>query len=92
MGAVYLRHHRALMADIAGRKASTRIAYERMFRQDSRTLRTSLAYSQHAAHYGDIKLAKQVLKDQLPSRTQGEPHPLAKDLYARLDGKRKFRC
>lgn len=85
----YLRYHRALMADIAGRKADARIAYERMFRQDSRTLRTSLAYSQHAAHYGDIKLAKQVLKDQL-DRTQGEPHPLAKDLYARLDGKEKI--
>lgn len=84
----YLRYHRALMADIAGRKADARIAYEKMFRQDSRTLRTSLAYSQHAAHYGDIKLAKQVLKDQL-DRTQGEPHPLAKDLYARLDSKEK---
>lgn len=85
----YLRYHRALMADIAGRKADARAAYEKMFRQDSRTLRTSLAYSQHAAHYGDIKLAKQVLKDQL-DRAQGEPHPLAKDLYARLDSNQKM--
>ncbi|HPG88568.1 MAG TPA: tetratricopeptide repeat protein [Hyphomicrobium sp.] len=81
----YLRYHRALIAVIAGRKADARAAYEKMFRQDSRTLRTSLAYSQHAAHYGDIKLAKQVLKDQL-DKTQGEPHPLARDLFTRLDG------
>lgn len=82
----YLRYHRALIADIAGRKADASAAFEKMFRQDSRTLRTSLAYSQHAAYYGDIKLAKQVLKDQL-DKAQGEPHPLARDLFARLDGK-----
>lgn len=85
----YLRYHRALMADIAGRKADARAAYEKMFKQDSRTLRTSLAYSQHAAFYGDLKLAKQVLKDQL-DKTQGEPHPLAKDLFARLDSGAKM--
>ncbi|MGB4865725.1 MAG: tetratricopeptide repeat protein [Hyphomicrobium sp.] len=85
----YLRYHRALIADIAGRKAEARTAYEKMFRQDSRTLRTSLAYSQHAAHYGDLKLAKQVLKDQL-DKSQGDPHPLAKDLFSRLDGKSKI--
>jgi Flp pilus assembly protein TadD len=84
----YLRYHSALMADIAGRKGDARSAFEKMFRQDSRTLRTSLAYSQHAAHYGDLKLAKQVLSDQL-DRTQGEPHPLAKDLNNRLNGKAK---
>lgn len=85
----YLRYHRALIADIAGRKADASAAFEKMFRQDSRTLRTSLAYSQHAAYYGDIKLAKQVLKDQL-DKAQGEPHPLARDLFARLDGKRRI--
>ncbi|MEQ1653238.1 MAG: tetratricopeptide repeat protein [Hyphomicrobium sp.] len=84
----YLRYHRALMADLAGRKSDARTAFEKMFRQDSRTLRTSLAYAQHAAHYGDMKLAKQVLKDQL-DKSQGEPHPLAKDLRDRLDGKGK---
>jgi tetratricopeptide (TPR) repeat protein len=85
----YLRYHRALIADIAGRKSDARTSFEKMFRQDSRTLRTSLAYAQHAAHYGDFKLAKQVLKEQL-DKSQGEPHPLAKDLQARLDGKDKF--
>lgn len=83
----YLRYHRALMADmIGGHKSDARTAYEKMFRQDSRTLRTSLAYAQHAAHYGDVKLARQVLQSQF-DKSQGEPHPLAKDLKARLDAK-----
>jgi tetratricopeptide (TPR) repeat protein len=83
----YLRYHRALMADIiGGRKAEARSAYEKMFRQDSRTLRTSLAYAQHAAYYGDVKLARQVLQAQF-DKPPGDPHPLAKDLRARLDAK-----
>jgi tetratricopeptide (TPR) repeat protein len=85
----YLRYHRALIADIAGRKSEARTSFEKMFRQDSRTLRTSLAYAQHAAHYGDVKLAKQVLKEQL-DKSQGEPHPLAKDLRQRVDESDKF--
>ena len=85
----YLRYHRALMADIVGKKDEARTAFERMFKQDSRTLRTALAYSHHAAHYGDFKLARTVLKDQF-ERSQGEPHPLAKDVRDKIDGKQKL--
>jgi predicted negative regulator of RcsB-dependent stress response len=46
----YLRYHRALVADLAGRKDEARTAFDKMFKQDSRTLRTSLAYAQSAAH------------------------------------------
>jgi tetratricopeptide (TPR) repeat protein len=84
----YLRYHRALIADLAGRKADARASFEKMFRQDSRTLRTSLAYAQHAAHYGDFKLARQIIKEQL-SKTQGDPHPLAKDMLDRIDNREK---
>jgi tetratricopeptide (TPR) repeat protein len=84
----YLRYHRALIADLAGRKAVARAAYEKMFRQDSRTLRTALAYAQHAAHYGDFKLARQIMKEQL-SKTQGDAHPLAKDMLRRINDKEK---
>ena len=84
----YLRYHRALMADIAGRRQDARTAYERMFKQDSRTLRTALAYAQHAAHYGDFKHAKTVLQDQF-QKSQGDPHPLAKDLRDRIEAKQK---
>lgn len=86
----YLRYHRALIADIAGRKAEARAAYEKMFRQDSRTLRTSLAYAQHAAHYGDFKLARKIIGEQL-NKSQGEPHPLAKELSDRIAAKERRR-
>lgn len=84
----YLRYHRALMADIIGRKSVARNAYEKMFGQDSRTLRTSLAYAQHAAHYRDMRLARQILREQY-DKTEGDPHPLAKELESRLRGKKR---
>ena len=84
----YLRYHRALMADLSDKKSEARTAYERMFRQDSRTLRTALAYAQHAAHYGDEKLARTILKEQI-DKSQGDAHPLAKDLRARVEGSQK---
>lgn len=85
----YLRYHRALMADIIGQRDTARTSYQRMFRQDSRTLRTALAYSRHAAHYGDYKLANTILKDQF-EKSQGEPHPLAKDLRDQITKKQKI--
>jgi tetratricopeptide (TPR) repeat protein len=84
----YLRYHRALIADIAGRKAIANTTFEKMFRQDSRTLRTALAYAQHAAHYGDFKLARQIMREQL-SKTQGDPHPLAKEMLERINKREK---
>jgi tetratricopeptide (TPR) repeat protein len=84
----YLRYHRALIADLAGRKAVAAAAYQKMFRQDSRTLRTALAYAQHAAHYGDFKLARQIMREQL-SKTKGDPHPLAKDMLERINKREK---
>jgi tetratricopeptide (TPR) repeat protein len=85
----YLRYHRALMADIAGKKAEAHTSFERMFKQDSRTLRTALAFAQHEAHFGDFKSGRTVLKDQF-EKSQGEPHPLAKDLRDRIDAKQKI--
>jgi tetratricopeptide (TPR) repeat protein len=84
----YLRYHRALIADIAGRKSVAADAYEKMFRQDDRTLRTALAYAQHAAHYGDFKLARRIMRKQI-SKTQGDPHPLAKDMMERIKKREK---
>jgi len=82
----YLRYHKALIADIAGRKDVARASYEKMFKQDSRTLRTSLAYAEHAAHYGDFKLARSILKEQA-TKSQGELHPLIKELQGLIDKK-----
>lgn len=85
---LFLRYHRGLIADIAGKKQVARTAYEKMFKQDSRTLRTSLAYAQHAASYGEIKLAKQIIAEQL-QKSQNEQHPLALDLARRLNANDK---
>lgn len=85
----YLRYHRALMADTLGKRYEANTAYERMFRQDSRTLRTALAYARHKAHHGNFKEARNILKDQF-EKSQGEPHPLAKDLREQIDKKVKL--
>lgn len=79
----YLYYHRGLIADIGGRFNEARSAFEKVFKQDNKTLRTALAYAYSAANAGDTTLAKQVLKEHL-ERQQGEGHPLARDLYNRI--------
>lgn len=79
----YLRYHRALIADLAGDRKEARQAYQRVFKLDSRTLRTTLAYARHAAHLGDIKLARSILKENL-DKAQGEGHALVRALDAEL--------
>jgi tetratricopeptide (TPR) repeat protein len=83
----YLRYHRGLMADIIGKKSVAQTAYAKMFRQDSRTLRTSLAYARHAAHYKDMRLARQILRAQYDKSS--EPHPLVKEMMKELSGKNR---
>ena len=75
----YLRYHRGLIADLGGKKSEARASLERVFKQDPRTLRTTLAYAQHAANSGDAKLAKSIIKEHF-DRNQGEGHPLARQL------------
>ena len=75
----YLFYHRGLIADIGGRFNEARSAFEKVFKQDSKTLRTALAYAHSAANAGDTSLAKTVLKEHL-DRQQGDGHPLARDL------------
>ena len=48
-------------------------------RQDATTLRIALAYARHAAHNGNVKLAKEILDGQA-ERSQGEPHVLVREL------------
>lgn len=85
----YLRYHRALIADAAGRKADAKTAFDKVFKQDSRTLRTALAYARSAAHAGDAKSARNILKEHL-DKAQGDGHPLARDLQAQLQSGAKI--
>ncbi len=80
----YLNYHEALIADVAGKKKESGAAYERSFRQNSRMLRTALAYARHAAHDGNDKLARTIL-DGLTDRTQEDPHPLVRALGDEID-------
>ncbi len=74
---IFLRYHRALIADVAGRTAEARSSYERMPKAEQRSLRVTLAYASHAANTGDARLARSILNAYL-ERTKGEGH-----LYAR---------
>jgi tetratricopeptide (TPR) repeat protein len=79
----YLNYHEALIADVAGKKKEAAAAYERSFRQNSRMLRTALAYARHATNEGNDKLAQTIL-DGLTDRTQEDPHPLVRALDAEI--------
>ena len=80
----YLRFHRALLADQAGRHAEARAAYERIPKNDQRTLRVTLAYARHAANAGDAKLALSVLKAHA-ERTKSDGHPIARALQEQIE-------
>jgi tetratricopeptide (TPR) repeat protein len=80
----YLRYHRALIADQAGRQAEARAAYERIPKTDQRTLRVTLAYARHAAHGGDAKQALSLLKGHF-ERTKNEAHPVARALQEQIE-------
>ncbi len=79
----YMRYHRALIADIGGRRAEARSNYERIFKTDSRTPRTALAYTQHAANSNDFKLARTILKEHM-DRSASDGHPMAIALREQL--------
>lgn len=79
----YLRYHRALIADQAGRQKDASRAYDTVFQQDSKTLRTALAYSRSVASTGDYRRAKSILRTHM-SQSVGEAHPLAIELMERL--------
>ncbi len=84
----FLRYHRALIADVAGRPNDARAAYERISKNDQRTLRITLAFASHAARAGDTKLAQSIISGYV-ERAKSEPHPSVRALLERIEaGKR----
>jgi Flp pilus assembly protein TadD len=81
----YLRYHRALIADVAGQRAEARLAYERTFKTDARTVRLAMAYARHASHAEDQKLARSIVKEHLEKIT-GDGHPAVLSLRDELQG------
>jgi tetratricopeptide (TPR) repeat protein len=84
----FLRYHKALIADIAGRRSDAGAAYQRVYVQDARTLRTALAYARHAANAGDHKKALSIVNEQI-EKSQGDGHPLLRSLKASLHSGKK---
>lgn len=85
----YLRYHRALIYDIAGRRQEARALYERAFRGDPKTLRVAMAYAQHLASTGEARLARATL-DEHARRSAGGLHPVARALADRIKAGEKI--
>lgn len=84
----YVRYHKALMHDVAGRQPSAKAGYERIFRSDSKSFRVALAYARHAAASGDSKLAITIL-DEHTKKTGGTAHPVSRHLIDKLNAGEK---
>jgi tetratricopeptide (TPR) repeat protein len=79
--------HRAMLADLAKKKAISRKAYEQLFKKNPRNLRSIEAYARHAAFWGDKELAQQILK---PHVSVNNPNPLLKALGDEIEAGKKI--
>jgi tetratricopeptide (TPR) repeat protein len=70
----YQRYHRALIADVAGRREVARVAFAQAFKKNPSTLRVADAYVRHALNAHNRKLARQTLKTHIAKSAQ---HPLS---------------
>lgn len=80
-GQIFLRFHKALIADMTGQPAEARNLLERLVKADARTPRFALALAHNASQGGDAKLARSVLQRHVE---RGAINPLARDLLDRL--------
>ena len=81
----YIRYHKALIQDVAGKKQDARAGFERLFRSEAKSLRVALAYAQHTSAAGDQKLARSIM-DEHVKKNGGAPHPMARAVVERLKG------
>ncbi len=72
----YQQYHKGLIADVAKKKKIARTSLSAAFKSRPRTLRIAEAYARHAAHAGDTKLAKKILKKHI-GKSRGHPVSLA---------------
>jgi tetratricopeptide (TPR) repeat protein len=85
----FLNFHKALIADVAGRRSEARAAYDAIYDQDTRTLRTALSFARHVAHAGDRKRALAIVDEHI-QKSQGDGHPLLRALKASIQSGRKI--
>lgn len=79
----YLRYHKAMLSDVAGKTDAASHAYREVFKQDSRTLRSTLAYAHHAAVASGPAAARRVIR-QHQTKTKGDQHALVRDFLKQL--------
>ena len=78
----YQRYHRALIADLAGKRDIARQAFAQAFKKNPSTLRVADAYARHAANANNRKLARQTLKSHI---SKSSSHPLSEALLAEIE-------
>ena len=78
----YQRYHRALIADVAGKREVARVAFAQAFKKNPATLRVADAYARHLVNANNRKLAKQTLKTHIAKSAQ---HPLSMALLNEIE-------
>ncbi|TFG85821.1 MAG: tetratricopeptide repeat protein, partial [Hyphomicrobiales bacterium] len=78
----YQRYHRALIADLAGKRDMARTAFSQAFRKNPTTLRVADAYARHAVNAKNRKLAKQTLRTHIAKASR---HPLSLALLGEIE-------
>ncbi len=74
--------HRALIADLGGMPKTASAIYKKLHDASPGNIRLSVAYARHAAHHGNFRLARTILKPHLEEET---PNPLVKELHEELN-------
>jgi tetratricopeptide (TPR) repeat protein len=78
----YQRYHRALIADVAGKREVARVAFAQAFKKNPATLRVADAYARHAVNSNNRKLARQTLKTHIAKSAE---HPLSTALLKDIE-------
>jgi tetratricopeptide (TPR) repeat protein len=78
----YQRYHRALIADVAGKRDVARTAFAQAFKKNPATLRVADAYARHLVNTNNRKLARQTLKAHIAKSAE---HPLSMALLADIE-------
>lgn len=78
----YQRYHRALIADMVGKRSMARKAFAQAFKKNPTTLRVADAYARHAVNAKNRTLAKRTLKTHIAKSAR---HPLSVALLAEIE-------
>ncbi len=79
----YLRYHRALIADLSGRRKLAGQNFSRIFKSDARMPRITVGYLHHAAAAGLFQLADTIIEKNAEATT-GARHPTVEDAAQKL--------